>query len=263
VFLFILLLMHSELTSQNDPVWDDTSNKNWPNEFKLVQIPSSMDDELQKAYAWFPESEKPLPLIISLHTWSGDYSQKDPLIPQILENRWNYIHPDFRGANNKPKACGSKFVLSDIDDAISFAIENGNVDLKQIHVTGTSGGGFATMLAFMKSKHNICTFSSWVGISDLEKWYYESLGRKNKYANHIKVATTGDTATIDVEEARRRSPYYMETPVKKRQNSKFYLYCGIHDGYSGSVPITQTIDFITNWRVIFSRIIHKFRSLKK
>lgn len=243
LFLFILLLMYSELSAQNDSVWDDTSTKNWPNEFKFVQIPSSVDDEIQKGYAWFPESDKPLPLIVSLHSWSGDYSQQDPLIQQILENKWNYIHPDFRGPNNKPKACGSKFVLSDIDDAISFAVKNGNVDMEQIHVIGASGGGFATMLAFMKSNHDIRTFSSWVGISDLVKWHHESLGRGNKYAKHIALATTGDTLKIDEAEAKMRSPYYMETPVQKRQNSKFYLYCGIHDGFTGSVPITQTIDF--------------------
>jgi len=231
------------VNAQNNPAWDDNSTKIWADEFKLAEIPSSLDGEIQKAYVYFQESKTPKPLIVSLHSWSGNYTQKDPLAKQILKNQWNYIHPDFRGANNKPKACGSEFVLADIDDAISFAIKNGNVDLEQIHVVGASGGGFATMLVYMNSVHDIRTFSSWVGISDLVKWYYESLGRGNKYARHISMATTGDTITIDTEEAKKRSPFFMDTPIQKRQNSKFYLYCGIHDGYTGSVPITQTIDF--------------------
>ncbi|MDB4584197.1 GDSL-type esterase/lipase family protein, partial [Draconibacterium sp.] len=201
----------------------------------------------------FSESETPKPLIVSLHTWSGDYTQKDPLIDQILKNDWNYIHPDFRGVNNKSKACGSTYVISDIDDAISYAIKNANVDPANIHVIGVSGGGFATMLAYMQSKHNIRTFSAWVGISNLVDWYYESLGRKNKYASHIALATTGDTLTINVDDAISRSPVFMNTPVEQRKNSKLFLYTGIHDGYTGSVPITQTIDFynkvVSDWQI--------------
>ncbi len=47
---------------------------------------------------------------------------------------------------------------------------------------------------------------------------------------------------MDAKEAEKRSPMYMETPVKKRASSKLYIYEGIHDGYTGSVPITQSIN---------------------
>ena len=40
-----------------------------------------------------------------------------------------------------------------------------------------------------------------------------------------------------------RSPFYMHTPVEKRKNSKLYIYAGIHDGYEGSVPISQSLAF--------------------
>jgi hypothetical protein len=242
LFLMLLFALSMNAWSQN-PQWDDTNKQNWPEPFKQIEIPCSIDNEMQKAYVHFSNSKTPKPLIVSLHTWSGDYTQKDPLVSQIVKNDWHYIHPDFRGPNNTQKACGSLFVISDIDDAISYALSNANVDPEQIHVIGASGGGFASMLMYMKSKHNVRTFSSWVGISDLEKWYYESLGRKNKYAQHIALATTGDTLGIDIKEARFRSPVYMETPVRKRKNAKLFLYCGIHDGYNGSVPITHTIDF--------------------
>jgi len=240
--LFFLLISF-QVSAQNNLKWDDTNSKNWPDQFQEVEIPCSIDDEIQKAYVHFSKHEQPGPLIISLHTWSGNYAQKDPLVSQILKNGWNYIHPDFRGVNNKPEACGSKYVISDIDDAITYAIENANIDLTNIHVIGVSGGGFATMLAYMKSKHTIRSFSAWVGISNLSNWYYESLGRKNKYARHIAMATTGDTLTISIEEAISRSPGFMKTPVEQRKNSKLFLYTGVHDGYTGSVPITQTINF--------------------
>jgi len=242
--LTILILLFAQIMiAQNNPKWDDTISKNWPDEFKTTDIKSSLDGEIQKAFIYFTKSKLPQPLIVSLHTWSGDFTQIDPLTKKILEKDWNYIHPNFRGPNKTPKACGSKYVVSDIDDAISYAIKNGNVDTANIHVIGVSGGGFATMLAFMKSKHRIKTFSAWAGISNIVNWYYESLGRKNNYATHISLATTGDPTGINVDDAKLRSPFFMETPVSKRENSKLFLYCGIHDGYTGSVPITQTIDF--------------------
>ncbi len=239
----IVLLFAQIVMAQNNPKWDDTINKNWPGEFKTTEIKSSLDGEMQKAFIYFTKSEMPQPLIVSLHTWSGDYTQIDPLTKKILEKDWNYIHPNFRGPNKTPKACGSKYVVSDIDDAISYAIKNGNVDTTNIHVIGMSGGGFATMLTYMKSKHRIKTFSAWAGISNIVEWYYESLGRKSNYATHISLATTGTSSGIDINDAKSRSPFFMETPVTRRENSKLFLYCGIHDGYTGSVPITHTIDF--------------------
>ena len=250
----LALFLSGLLFSQTIQKWDDTQNKNWPMQFKEVNIPCSIDGENQKAMVFISTSKTQKPLIVSLHTWSGDYTQEDPLIKQIMEYDWNYIHPDFRGVNNTAKACGSKFVVSDIDDAISYALENMQVDPDQIHVIGVSGGGFATMLSYMKSKHDIRTFSAWAGISNLVNWYYESLGRKNKYAGHIALATSGDTLSVDIDEAKARSPFFMQTPVENRINSKLFLYAGVHDGYTGSVPISQTIDFynkvVNDWEVI-------------
>jgi hypothetical protein len=35
----------------------------------------------------------------------------------------------------------------------------------------------------------------------------------------------------------------MQVPVKERQKSKLYMYTGIHDGYTGSVQISQSLNF--------------------
>jgi lysophospholipase L1-like esterase len=113
----------------------------------------------------------------------------------------------------------------------------------------------------MKSKHNISTFSAWASISDIKKWFYESEGRNNKYAIDIAQATTGKIFSgknyyIDANEAEKRSPMYMSTPVKKRANSKLYIYEGIHDGYTGSVPITHSLN-------IYNKIVSDFNSTDK
>lgn len=223
--------------------WDDEKVKIWPIEFREVEIKSPLDGEIQKAYFYVSRSGKPQPLIVSLHTWSGNYTQDDPLAKQILEKDWNYIHPDFRGANKTPRACGSKYAIDDIDQAINFAIRHGNVDMLNIHVIGVSGGGMATLLSYMNSIYLVSSFSAWVPISDLKAWYYQSLGRKNGYAEHILAGTSSGDSVLNVDEAVKRSPLYMITPTEQRKDSRLFIYAGIHDGYEGSVPVSQSMNF--------------------
>ena len=94
----------------------------------------------------------------------------------------------------------------------------------------------------MKSRHNIRAFSAWSSISDLATWYEESVERKNKYADEI-IQCTNANGVFDDQKARERSPLFWETPIKKRRNSALQIYAGIHDGYTGSVPISQSIKF--------------------
>src|SRR5690606_35539285 len=60
-------------------------------------------------------------------------------------------------------------------------------------------------------------------------------------ADDIVKATSGTNGLPDMEEAKRRSPFFMRTPVENRKKSTLYLYGGIHDGYTGSVPVSQTL----------------------
>jgi acetyl esterase/lipase len=242
-FLSTVLLLSLPCYSQKDPAWDDTRAKNWPPQAQKTLILSSLDRKEQPVYFYKAPGNAPKPLIVSLHTWSGDYQQKDTLVHFCIERGYHYIHPDFRGANQHPDALGSDLVVSDIDDAISYMLNNANVDLQNIHVIGVSGGGHATAVTYMKSKHDIRSFSAYVGIYDLVNWHQESTGRGNKYAGDIAAATTGNRKLFDAKEAKRRSPFYMETPVAKRKNSSLHLYVGIHDGYTGSVPVSQTLEF--------------------
>ena len=242
-YLLLFALLINKPLGLAQPAWDDDKSKDWPEAISRIEIPSSLDGEIQPAYFYASKAEGKRPLIVSLHTWSGGYDQKDVLAKQCLEKDYNYIHPHFRGPNNTPKACGSPFVIADIDDAITYALENGHVDPHQIHVIGASGGGYATLLAYMKSGYDIKTFSAWVPISNIEDWYYESKGRGTKYAQHILSATSSKKGRLNTAEAGRRSPALMETPIEQRKNSKLYIYAGVHDGYKGSVPITQSIHF--------------------
>lgn len=222
--------------------FDDTRQLEWGKEFEIVEIKSSKDNNLQKSYFYKSKSPEPKPLIVSLHTWSGDYTQKDDLAELCKQKGLNYIHPNFRGANKTVSACCSELALSDIDDAITYAISNSNVDTNKIYVIGVSGGGYATLSTFMKSKHKIKKFSAWASITDLIAWHNESKLRKNNYATNI-LDCTGSENVLNTANAKLKSPLYWNSPTEKLESSKLHIYAGIFDGIQGSVPITHSINF--------------------
>ncbi|NND08031.1 MAG: prolyl oligopeptidase family serine peptidase [Saprospiraceae bacterium] len=253
-FICLILLMGQQFDLT--PVAFD-----WPPGCEVVEITSSLDQVRQPAYFFTSDSDVQQPLIVSLHSWSAGYDQADSLAWKSYEKGFNYIHPHFRGPNDNPMACGSVQAIHDMDDAIAFAIEHGNVDTSQIHIIGSSGGGYATLLSYMKSRYRARSYSAWVPISNLVDWYYESVGRENKYANDIAQVTNPEgvkegTFVLNVSEAKSRSPYYMQTPILEREGSQLSIYAGIHDGYEGSVPITQSLKF-------YNKVVRDFASQEK
>lgn len=233
--LFCLITM--SILGQNA---SDTQNLDF---LKKDSIISSLDNYSQFFYYSKAAGTTAQPLIVGLHSWSNTAeTQKGIISNEVHDKNWNFIFPNFRGVNNHPKACCSEFVISDIDEAIDWALKNMNIDRKRIYVVGFSGGGYATMAMYMKSRHKISAFSAWASISDLTAWYTESVERKNKYAAEIIQCTSG-TNTFDVQIAKERSPLLWTTPIKKRKKSHLQIYAGIHDGYTGSVPISHSINF--------------------
>lgn len=212
----------------------------WNDGFTTVQIRSSADGFLQPAYFTESSTKTVKPLIVSLHTWTGGYSQEDPLAAMVKNEGWNYIHPDFRGPNRTQDACLSPKAISDIDDAIQYAIDNGSVDMGNIFVVGLSGGGYATLGTYLKTRHIIKAFLAWASISDLAAWFYHSRNRNVTYAQDI-LRCTSDGINFDENEARRRSPMAWDMPAKPK--GRLEIFAGIDDGYTGSVPISHSILF--------------------
>ncbi|HCC6073319.1 TPA: alpha/beta hydrolase, partial [Klebsiella pneumoniae] len=227
--------------SSNGPVWDRVGSKifgNFDGDAEIVKIQSSIDNTFQNAYFFSSKSEKPEPLIVSLHTWSGDYNQEDPIYKLAKKKGYNYIHPDFRGANDKPDACLSPKVIQDITDAIKYAKEKTNAN--NVYLVGVSGGGYAALGYYMSGDQNIKKAFAWVPISNLKDWYIQSKNDKNKYATDVlKCSSDGVENEGSFSKMLSRSPITMT-----RKN--FYpidIYAGINDGYKGSVSIMQSINF--------------------
>jgi len=244
IFLIIAFVaIHCTLFAQEkDAAWDNTINKNWSSEFKLVKIKSSIDSSLQNARFYRTGKSTLQPLIISLHTWSGDYNQEDPLTKEVLLRDWNYIHPDFRGPNNNAKACGSTSVIADLEDAIHFAVLNGMVDTTNVHIIGVSGGGYVALMAYMKLSYPVKSFNAWAAISNLSYWYWESKGRDSKYATDVEQVAMRNNQ-MNWQELDNRSPIRFPFPAEKRKNANLNIYAGVHDGYTGSVPISHSVLF--------------------
>lgn len=193
--------------------------------------------------AYFRQASLPhQPLLVRLHSWSFDYTEQDPLSFLAAKEDWNYLFPNFQGSNNKPSACGSAEVIADIDAAIEFALKTGQADVEKVFVVGSSGGGHATLLSFLLSKQQVSKYIAWVPITDLVAWYHESIGRKQKYAQDILLCTASQES-LNITEAQRRSPLFRDVPLEKLNQTEVHLFAGIHDGYTGSVPITHTLNF--------------------
>ena len=210
----------------------------------LRQVPSTADGTMQPCYFWAPEKAETetVPLVIGLHTWSGDYRQLDHYVSVCKEARrrgWAFLGPNFRGANDHPAACGGDLAVQDIVDAIAYAKRTVKIDDRRVYIIGGSGGGHMTLLMVGRHPELFAAGAAFCPISDLARWHSESLldhpGRGKNYARMMEGAC-GGTPAERPDEYRHRSPL---THLAKTREAgvPVYIATGIHDGWTGSVPV--------------------------
>ena len=210
-----------------------------------IRIPSQLDKTEQPALIWTPENAKlePTPLLLFLHSWSGNYQQDNSKWQrEAVARGWIYLHPNFRGPNKSPKACGSKYARQDVLDRLDFVLRNYNVDQSRIYQAGSSGGGHMAMLMAGHHPKRFSAVSAWVGISDLAQWYQFHLkdGEPQNYAKMILASlgeAPGQSLAIDLD-YKDRSPIFH---LHKIGQLPIDLNAGVKDGHSGSVPIFHTM----------------------
>jgi len=202
---------------------------------------------MQKALWYAPETESPHPLLVALHTWSGDYRQKASSLGDThwaVARGWAVIHPDFRGPNRRPEACGSELAVSDIRDAVVFARRKSRVDRDRIYLVGVSGGGHMALLMAARATGIWAGVSAWCGISDLEAWHEQCQGsRFQRYARNLEAVcggAPGTSAGVNAE-YRQRSPVTWLKMKKPGELPPLDINHGVHDGRSGSVPFTHSL----------------------
>lgn len=209
-----------------------------------VSITSSADGTQQPSYVIFPDGFDPdgaaVPLLVSLHSWSANLEQRNEHLEKLADQRgWVYLFPNFRGRNDNPAACGSELAQQDILDAVQWAKKRYPIDPRRIYLTGSSGGGHMTMLMVGRHPKVWAAASAWVGISDLAAWHKKHAG--DRYGDMMEAACGGAPGSKDAVDAqyRQRSPL---TYLHRAAGVPLDIAAGVHDGYSGSVPIRHSLE---------------------
>lgn len=209
-----------------------------------IAVTSSIDGTPQPSYLILPQdldpSGQPVPLLVSLHSWSADVEQRNLALERLtIQRGWIYLFPHFRGPNQHPDACGSVKAQQDILDAVDWVRQRYPVDSGRIYLTGVSGGGHMTMLMVGRHPQRWAAASAWVGISDLAAWH--ALHADTRYGAMLRASCggrPGDSSEVD-QQYRLRSPL---PHLHAAGQVPLDLAAGIHDGHRGSVPIRHTLD---------------------
>ena len=209
-----------------------------------VKIKSSLDDSKQSAIFYKPkEREKPVPLLVILHSWSGNYKQSlhRECEAWCKQEGWSYLKPDFRGPNRNPQATGSELAVQDILDAVEFAKRKTRIDEKKILLVGTSGGGYMSLLMAGRAPNLWAGVSAWVPISDLSAWHSETKKKGLKYFREVEKSCggpPGKSKEVDQQYSKRSPLTYL---AKAKGITNLDVNAGIRDGHSGSVPVSHSL----------------------
>jgi predicted peptidase len=221
----------------------------WQPEIKKIEYISTADSTNQPALIYVPNvKNQRLPLLVALHTWSGNYKQKEgsKYSEWCIKNHWYMIHPNFRGPNQTPKAMGSEYVIKDIVSAVEYMKKHYSIDENRIYLVGYSGGGYASLLMAGVHPEIWAAVSAWDGISDLQEWWKYS----KEYRAQIEAAAGGNPHNEEVE-------YIKRSPITYLSNSKSVkldINSGINDK---TVPFEQSL-------LAFNKIVNdKFKITPK
>lgn len=213
--------------------WSD-----WQSAASNVSIPAAGAAEEQRAR--FVAADQLAPLVVDLHQWGETEAGSlgsDVRLDKLTEKRgWNYIRPALAGPNNTPAACCSEGVTDGIKAAVDYATAHGKVDRRAIYIVGVSGGAYTALCAVQSGKVPVRRSIAWVPITDLEAWHDHHAF--DHYGKSIRQCTASGAQTLNVAEARRRSPMFMPIP---QQMSPVHVYHGIRDGMETSVSPDQSV----------------------
>jgi pimeloyl-ACP methyl ester carboxylesterase len=225
------------------PPAESAAPEGWPREIEAIRYPCTADDSLQPALFFAPRGPEPAPLLVALHTWSGDHLQQlqVPFAEWAVERGWAFIAPEFRGPNRRPEATGSEAVVQDILDAVAEARRRSAVDARRVYLIGLSGGGYTALLMAGRHPELWAGVSAWVPIADLAAWYRECRALGSEHADDVAASCGGPPGASEGvdREYRQRSPL---TWLDPGDQVPLDINAGIHDGHhSGGVPVSHAL----------------------
>jgi len=208
------------------------------------KVVSTLDKAEQPIRYHVPaDRSDPAPLLVSLHSWSGDYRQDHSrYVAEAVARKWAFVEPNFRGINDHPEACGSHLARQDVLDAIDWMLASHKLDKTRVYLVGESGGGMMTLLMAGYHPERFTAASAWVPITDLAEWekFHFHEGKPDRYGEMTVACCGGRPGTSnDIDrEYFRRSPLYVLHHVGKLPVD---INHGVTDGKTGSVPFMHSL----------------------
>ena len=220
----------------------------WPNAVTRVEYLSHGDNTPQPAMYYAPPPSPAVsarPLLVALHTWGSGVDQADSIsyADWCIAHGWVFVHPHFRGANDKPAAMGSDLVVADILGAVDYANQHAKVDPARIYLIGESGGGYAALLMAGRAPQVWAGVSAWAAPVDMTAFHDESRARGLRFAGNIASACGGvpTPGTAAAAECAKRSA---TTYLAAARDVPIDINAGIRDGHEGfgSVAISHSLN---------------------
>jgi pimeloyl-ACP methyl ester carboxylesterase len=218
-------------------------SQSWPQEVRQVNIPCS-DGKNQPAMWFSPSSSGKKPLLVGLHTWSGNFFQAQGssiYAAWCIQQGWAFLHPNFRGPNKTPEAMGSDRAVKDIVEAVEWARGQAEIDPDRIYVVGASGGAYLALLLAGRHPELWAGISAWCPITDIQQWHedHSPQGKPDNYARDIEACLGGSPDSGSAKkEAHDRSPVKW---LGQATQVPLDINAGIDDGRKGSVPFSHSL----------------------
>ncbi|HPO13559.1 MAG TPA: prolyl oligopeptidase family serine peptidase [Candidatus Hydrogenedentes bacterium] len=207
-------------------------------------VTSTLDGQSQPCLFVQANAEEPRPLLVALHPWSQGFNTFPGMTHwQHAANihNWHYLQPHFRGPNKNPEACASPQARQDVLDAVDYVLQQYKVDPQRIYLTGCSGGGHMVLTMAAHAPERWAAVSAWCPITDLAAWHAECTAAKRSYAQDLEAVCGGVPGISDAVNLhyRTRSPLF---ELARAAALPLDINAGLHDGYTGSVPVHHTLD---------------------
>lgn len=194
-----------------------------------LHVRNSIDGAVEPSRLYLPDAsyERPVPLIILLHSWEGSYltAGATALVEDIVARGWAMLAPNFRGPNNRPEAVGSELARQDVYDAIKAL--GRRIDREAIYLAGASGGGHMALMLMGDRPELFAGVTVWVPIGDLAAWYREGENRMRHTRHRDGLRETLGEPDEAPALYRERSPVYQLGPGAA--GKPIVMYGGLRD----------------------------------
>lgn len=181
----------------------------------------------------------PYPTVVHPHGGPGsrDYTGFDPYVSFMASRGYAVIRPNFRGSTGygyefaeAQKGRWGLEMQDDITDATLHLIEEGITDKNKICIVGASYGGYAAMMATVKTPDLYSCAVSFAGVSDLDALH-----------EHVSGSFQG-SLFIDAQLGKRSSDLASRSPINfvDKINTPLLLLHGAQDRV---VPVEQSREF--------------------